>query len=273
MNYLQPEFFHISRKTFDTEDTFTLELIPSKGKTVSFAPGQFNMLYVFGIGEVPISITGDPKNNHSFIHTIKIVGNVTKALSRLKEGDPVGLRGPFGTSWPAAACKGKNLVIMGGGIGLAPLRPMIYHLLSHREDFGSIALLYGTRQPSEIVFSEELKAWKKAFDNQVFITVDFAPETWKGNIGVVTTLIPRIHFDFTQAAALLCGPEIMLRFSVSDLVKRGLPEPEIYLAMERNMKCALGHCGRCQYVDNFICKDGSIVPYSKVKPFFAKKEI
>lgn len=268
---LEPEFFRIVKKKRETSDTFTIELKPLEERNLPSAPGQFNMLYRFGVGEVPISISR--VSEKSYVHTIKIVGSVTKALSRLEIGDQVGVRGPFGKPWPIDACLGKDVVLLAGGIGLAPLRPVIHHLLNHRKEFGSIALLYGAREPKEMVFTEEIKDWNQKLDNQVFMAVDFAPQTWGGNVGVVTTLIPRIPFDLNGAAALLCGPEIMLRFSAAELLKEGISEGSIYLAMERNMKCAIGHCGRCQYVPFFICKDGSILSYSKVKHFLSKKEL
>lgn len=231
------------------------------------------MLYAFGIGDIPISISSDVKNDKCYRHTIKIVGNVTRALSRLDVGQQVGIRGPFGSSWPIESCKNKNVVLIAGGIGIAPLRPMIHHLLNYRKDYGEIALLYGAREPADIVFMEELKQWKEQLGGRVYITVDVANENWKGNVGVVTKLISHIPFSLKNSTALLCGPEIMLRFSAGELLQKEIDASDIYLAMERNMKCAIGHCGRCQYLSNFICKDGSILPYEKVKPFFAKKEI
>jgi len=153
------------------------------------------------------------------------------------------------------------------------LRPLLYYILNNRDQFGNVALLYGAREPKEIVFAAELEEWAQKLDDQIFTTVDFASEPWVGNVGVVTTLISHVPFPLEKAIALLCGPEIMLRFCVNELLQRNIAEHDIYFAMERNMKCAIGHCGRCQYVSNFICKDGSILPYSKVKSFFAKKEI
>jgi len=272
-DFLKPTFFRVTRKIQETPDTFTFELAPPEKMSLAFAPGQFNMLYAFGVGEVPVSMSGDPGSTESYWHTIKVVGNVTKALSRLEAGDPIGVRGPFGKPWPLDSCRGKDIVIIAGGIGLAPLRSFVYHLIKRREEFGRVALLYGSREPSEIVFFEELDGWKKKLDHNVHVTVDFASPEWRGNVGVVTNLLPQVPFPLDDAIGLLCGPEIMLRFAASDLNQRGMRSENIFLAMERNMKCAIGHCGRCQYLDNFVCKDGSILPYSKVGPFLSKKEI
>jgi len=269
--FLQPTFFRITQKIQETADTFTLQLASPDNTPPSFLPGQFNMLYAFGVGEIPVSMSGDPSRSDSYLHTIKVVGDVTTAMSRYEVGDSVGVRGPFGNPWPLEDSKGKDVVIIAGGIGLAPLRSFIYYLLNHRKDFGQVALLYGAREPDEILFTNELKEWKQKLDNQVYVTVDFARPQWSGNVGVVTTLLSRIPFPLDDAVAFLCGPEIMLRFAAAELTQ--IQSDNIYLAMERNMKCAIGHCGRCQYLDNFICKDGSVLPYSKVKPFLSKKEI
>ncbi len=273
IDILEPEFFRLIEKRYETRDTFTIELAPLEEKTLDFMPGQFNMLYAFGVGEVPVSISSNSSRTDCYGHTVKIVGNVTKALDRIAVGDLVGVRGPFGSSWPVEECKGRDVVVIAGGIGLAPMRPLIYSLLDNRKEFGNVALLYGAREPKEIVFADELREWNQAFDDQVYLTVDYANEKWSGNVGVVTRLLSRIPFSLERSVALLCGPEIMLRFAVNELKNRHVEDRDIYLAMERNMKCAIGHCGRCQYVSNFICKDGSVLSYEKVKPFFAKKEI
>jgi len=273
VNILQPEMYRIMSKKREAENSFTFELQSLEQKPVKFSPGQFNMLYAFGIGEVPISFSGDPTIQNSIVHTIKAVGKVTQALSRMEEGELMGVRGPFGNSWPITKLRNKDLIIIAGGIGLAPLRPLIYYLLHHRKEFGKISILYGARDPLDLIFYDELETWSKEFDDQVMITVDFADESWSGHVGVVTNLISEIPFSLKDSVALLCGPELMLRFTIRELLQKNIAMKDIYLSMERNMKCAIGHCGRCQYVQNFLCKDGPVFSYSRVEPFFNKKEV
>jgi len=269
-----PAVYRIKRVQQDTHDTFTMELEPSKRNGgFSFAPGQFNMLYVFGVGEVPISISGDPANKQTIVHTTRAVGAVTKAMRKLKRGDTLGMRGPFGSSWPVGEAAGSDVVILTGGIGLAPLRPAIYHVLANREKYGKVVLLYGTRTPADMLYRRELEQWRSRFDIEVQITVDRAMNGWHGNVGVVTTLIHRAHFDPHNAVAMVCGPEIMMRFAIIELHKRGLTDERIFVSMERNMKCGIGFCGHCQYGPTFICKDGPVYPYSSIKDIFTKREI
>jgi NAD(P)H-flavin reductase len=271
---LLPRPFRIERVRRETKDTFTLTLAPGEGgKRVDFAAGQFNMLYVFGVGEVPISISGDPARPEALQHTIRAVGAVTCALGRLRRGDVVGLRGPFGSGWGVEQAAGADLVLVAGGIGLAPLRPVIYRLLAERTRFGRVILLYGARTPADVLFAKELPRWRARFDLEVEVTVDVAGGDWRGNVGLVTSLIPRAPFDATSAMALICGPEVMMRFVVQDLLARGLSPERIRLSLERNMKCAIGHCGHCQFGPEFICKDGPVLAYSRIAPWFGKPEI
>jgi len=264
----------IKRVIKDTHDTFTLELAakkPSARKT--FLPGQFNMLYVYGVGEVPISISGSPGDLDMLVHTTRAVGTVTKAMRKLKVGDAIGVRGPYGTSWPVDRVKGFDVVIVAGGIGLAPLRPVIYYLLDNRDKFGKIVLLYGTRTPDDILYKNELKKWRGRFDIETHITVDRAVGAWQGNVGVVTTLIGKAPFDPMNAIAMVCGPEIMMRFTALALQKRGVSDDRIYVSMERNMKCGIGLCGHCQMGSEFVCKDGPVYNYDYIKNIFLKREI
>lgn len=269
-----PAPYRVQRMRQDTYDTFTLELQSAGGaNALHFNAGQFNMLYVFGIGEVPISISGDPTTPAILVHTTRAVGTVTKAMRQLKRGDILGVRGPFGTHWPVEEAAGNDAVIIAGGIGLAPLRPALYALLAQREKFGKVVLLYGTRTPSDILFRRELESWRARLDLEVYVTVDRATGNWRGNVGVVTTLIPKAPFDPRNAVAMVCGPEIMMRFTVLELQKRGVPATNIFLSMERNMKCAVGFCGHCQFGPAFICKDGPVFRYDRIKDLFAKREI
>jgi NAD(P)H-flavin reductase len=258
----------------ETHDTFTLELEPMKGSAgSSFRAGQFNMLYVFGVGEIPISISSDPTNCDKLMHTTREVGTVTKAMGKLKRGDVIGVRGPFGTPWPIEQAEGVDVVIIAGGIGLAPLRSALYQLLAKRDRYEKIVLLYGTRTPNDILYRRELQRWRAQFDMEVYITVDRAIGGWRGNVGVVTSLIPRAPFDARSAIALVCGPEIMMRFTVLELERRGVPPHQIYISMERNMKCGIGICGHCQFGPSFVCKDGPVFRYDRVQHLFEKREI
>jgi NAD(P)H-flavin reductase len=229
------------------------------------------MLYVFGHGEVPISMSGDPNRPEKLVHTIRHVGSVTAALQTLKPGDTVGVRGPFGSSWPLAEAKGKNVLIMAGGLGLAPLRPVIYQLMANTGHYGKLTLLYGTRTPDSILFAEELQHWSKHIDT--VITVDSAGVGWEGRVGVITGLLKDRTINPETTIALLCGPEIMMRFCAYALQDKGLDAAQIYLSMERNMKCALGFCGRCQYGPYFICRDGAVFAFNQVERLFKLREV
>lgn len=273
VNSMLPRPFVIKKVRRETEDTFTIELDPCEGRSrFNFLPGQFNMIYVYGVGEVPISICGDP-SGPTLVHTTRAVGNVTKAMARLRRGDVVGIRGPFGTSWPVAEARNKDVVFVAGGIGLPPLRPALYDVLAHRESYGKVVILYGTRTPSDILFTEELEQWRARFDLEVFITVDRASAEWRGNVGVVTTLIQKAGFDPHNTVAMIVGPEVMMRFTAIEFIKRGVSPDSIYLSMERNMKCGIGLCGHCQFGPVFICKDGPVFRYTQIKDLMVKWEI
>lgn len=269
-----PTPYRVARVRRENHDTFTIELQIVDGTTAfSFQPGQFNMLYVHGVGEIPISISGDPARTDRVLHTTRRVGSVTSAMQKLRAGEVVGLRGPFGTAWPMKAAEGRDFVIVTGGIGLAPLRPCIYHLLATRKRYKRAVLLYGARSPADMLFTTELKKWGQLGDFNVQTTVDRATEGWRGNVGVVTTLIPNAPFDPSDAIVLICGPEVMMRFTVKALELRGVPRENIYVSMERNMKCAIGLCGHCQYGPEFICKDGPVFPFERIERLFTIREL
>ncbi|UCE25943.1 MAG: FAD/NAD(P)-binding protein [Candidatus Zixiibacteriota bacterium] len=264
----------IKRVRRDTKDTFTIELVGAENPTgMFFSPGQFNMLYAFGAGEIPVSISGDPTKTKRLIHTVRVVGPVTRALRVLKAGDTIGVRGPYGTPWPVEKAEGSDVVLVAGGIGLAAIRPALYYLLANRNKYGKIALLYGTRTPADILYRSELESWRGRFDLEVDVTVDRGDSSWWGNVGVVPMLIPRAQFDPLSAVAMMCGPEIMMRFSVMALRKQGLTTDNIYVSMERNMKCAIGLCGHCQYGGRFVCKDGPVFAFDSIVDLFNKREI
>jgi NAD(P)H-flavin reductase len=269
-----PWQYRVRRVRKETHDSFTLELTPADGRSeFSFAAGQFNMLYVFGVGEVPISISGDPTDRRTLVHTTRAVGAVTRAMRELKPGDVIGVRGPLGTHWPVEEAVGNDILVIGGGIALAPLRPIIYHILSQREKYGKVFLLYGTRSPADILYRRELEKWRARLDLEVEVTVDRASPAWRGNVGVVTTLIPKAPCDPLSTVAMVCGPEVMMRYVVQELRRCGLEREDIYISMERNMKCGIGLCGHCQLGPVFICKDGPIFRYDKIEQWFLKREI
>jgi NAD(P)H-flavin reductase len=271
---MRPVPFRIRRRSQETHDVFTLTLAPPPGAgPFSFAPGQFNMLYALGRGEVPISMSGPPGEVKEIVHTIRAVGPVTQALGRMKAGETVGLRGPYGTAWPVAAAEGADVVMVAGGIGLAPIRPAIYHVFEHRERYGRVVLLFGARTPSDIPFVREIESWRGRFDVDVEVTVDRAGQDWRGLVGVVTTVIPRVHFDPHNTAAFLCGPELMITFSARELIRRGVVPQRIQVSLERNMKCAIGLCGHCQMGPKFVCKDGPVFRYDQVSSLLGIREV
>jgi NAD(P)H-flavin reductase len=258
----------------ETHDTFTLMLEPPDPEHgLPFMPGQYTMLYLFGAGEVPISISGDPAFPMQLVHTIRAVGSVTQSMQHMQRGSMLGVRGPFGTGWPVEEARGKDIVIVAGGIGLAPLRPLIYHLLNRRGDYGHVSILYGARSPADILYQRELESWGGRFDVDVSVIIDHATIDWYGNVGVVTTLLGKVRCDTGNTIAMTCGPEIMMRFAAHELNDLGIPDEQIYVSMERNMQCAVGFCGHCQYGPAFICKDGPVFRLDTIKPFFGIREI
>ena len=268
-----PELYRAVRVTREIQDTVTLELAPLSGNRPAFEPGQFNMLYAFGVGKSAISISGDPADEGTFVHTVRDVGAVSKALAALEAGAVAGLRGPFGTGWPVEGAEGSDVVLVAGGLGLAPLRPAIYHILANRDRYGRVSILYGCRSPGDLLYRRELEQWRQRLDVDVTVTVDHADVSWHGNVGVVPSLIRRTAFDAHDTVAMVCGPEVMMRYAISALRSAGVSEKRIYLSLERNMKCAIGLCGHCQLGPDFVCKDGPVMPYSKVARIFAIREI
>lgn len=271
---MAPQPYRVSQVRRETADTVTLTLHPKPtGAPCRFEPGQFNMLYAFGVGEVPISHSGDPYEAGIYQHTVRVVGAVTKALCAVKKDDVIGVRGPFGSAWPLAAARGRDILLVAGGIGLAPLRPVLISLLHERDRYGRVVLLCGTRTPDDLLFRREMNRWRGRFDAEVHVTVDRAARGWRGHVGVVTTLIQRAHLDPTQTAAMVCGPEVMLHFTIRELRTLGVSEAQIYISMERNMKCAVGFCGHCQFGPLFMCKDGPVLRLDRVQAWLRHQEI
>lgn len=242
------------------------------GAAFRFQPGQFNMLYLPGYGESAISISSDPARRDLLSHTVRVAGNVTKALSRKREGDHIALRGPFGSSWPVEACMGHDVVIACGGIGLAPLRPAIYYILNHRADYKRVILLYGARTPNDLLYTSEYDQWRGG-SLEVETTVDIGDDVWTGHIGVVPVLFYRLRLQPEQTTVLTCGPEIMIRFVVFEALARKVSADNIYVSLERNMSCAMGFCGHCQLGPHFVCKDGPVFTFRQVEDYFNLEDI
>ncbi|RPI26368.1 MAG: Ni/Fe hydrogenase subunit gamma [Actinobacteria bacterium] len=268
---MAPAWFSVRRVRPELADTVTIDLVPPRG-AFTFAPGQFTMLSVFGIGEIPISISGDPAETATLTQTVRAVGAVSTAVVGLRAGDLVGVRGPFGSSWPVTHARGRDVVIVAGGIGLAPIRPTICAVLAERDRFNRVAILYGARSPNDLLFTDDLATWRARFDLEVLVTVDSAGRGWHGGVGVVTKLIDRAPFDPARTTAFVCGPEVMMRFSAERLMTAGVPARDINVSMERNMQCGIGLCGHCQFGPTFVCKDGPVYRWSDIAPLLAVRE-
>jgi NAD(P)H-flavin reductase len=270
---LTPLPYRVVSKRRENHDNWTLELEPGGEAIEPIGPGQFDMLYAFGVGEVPISTSGDPANDGRLVHTIRAVGAVTRALCAAAPGDAIGVRGPFGNRWPLAEAAGRDLVLVGGGVGLPPLRPVLYHALAHRTDFGQVVLLYGGRTPRDLLFPRELERWRGRLDLSVDVTVDSAATDWRGRVGVVTTLIPPARFDPENAVAFVVGPEIMMRFTARALLDRGVSPDRIWVSLERTMRCGVGLCGHCQLGTTLVCRDGPVYRWDAIERLLGVPEL
>ncbi len=272
-----PAPFAVTAKRQETEDTWTIELEPRGGGPLAFAPGQFTMLSAFGAGEVPISISGDPDGEGPLMHTVRAVGLASRAICDAAQGDVLGVRGPFGRPWPVQDLAGGDVLIVAGGIGLAPLRSAILALLARRERYGRLVLLYGGRSPEQLLYTAELSEWaEQGFD--VAVTVDTAGPEWLGHVGVVPQLLRRTlaevrSIEPRSALALLCGPEVMMRFTVAALTQRGIGGERVYATMERNMQCGIGLCGHCQLGPTLLCRDGPVYRWSELERWLAIREL
>jgi NAD(P)H-flavin reductase len=262
----------VVEKRWETEETVTLTLAPQQSPGIACLPGQFNMLYAFGVGEIPISFSGPPGADQPLVHTIRQVGPVSAALCNLPVGASVGVRGPFGTPWPLEEAVGSAVLVMAGGVGIAPLRTALRQLIQDAARYTSLTLLYGARSPAQLLFGEERARWS-ADDSplQVLTTVDHATAPWRGRVGVVPQLLEAIELDGAPLSVFLCGPEVMMRYSIRALEDRGVAASQIYLTMERNMKCATGFCGHCLFGPVFVCRDGAVFRYDRIAPFFRQR--
>jgi NAD(P)H-flavin reductase len=262
----------VSTVRHQTHDIVTIDVRPEQ-EPIAFQPGQFDMVYVYGVGEAAISISSDPATPGLLSHTIRAVGWVTKALNDLQPGTTIGIRGPYGRPWPLDEAAGHDLVIVAGGIGLAPVRPAIVQALRERERFGRLVLLTGARSPRDLVFRDDLERWDADRAIDVHVTVDSAVRGWSGRVGVVTKLIPRVPFDPENAVVLTCGPEVMMRFTAQALLARGVPPERIHVTLERNMRCGVGTCGHCQLGPVLVCRDGPVFAWPEVAQLLDVREL
>lgn len=272
---MRPRPFRVKEAQRELAGVVSLRLSGVDDEPFPFEAGQFNMLYAFGVGEVAISISGDPAQPGELLHTIRDVGAVSGALSRTEPGAMIGVRGPFGTSWPVANQHGRHLLFVAGGLGLAPLRPAIYRALASRRLYRGITLVLGARSPRDLLYAYQLAGWASGQALNLFITVDQAGREWTGAVGVVTTQFSAALRDVepTSVSAFVCGPEVMMRHSCAALSHLGVRSERMWLSMERNMKCALGYCGHCQFGPDFVCRDGPVLRYDRVATRLGVREV
>lgn len=266
--------FVVMSRRRETRDTVTLRLRPLRNVRLLAHPGQFMMLSVIGVGEVPISVSGLPRRPGELEHTIRAVGSVTRHLVALRPGDYIGVRGPFGTSWPLQLAHGQDVLLIAGGLGFAPLRSALLSILRERWRYRQVIALYGARSPTDLLYRRDLSRWQQRPDLILRMTVDHPDQYWRGQVGVVPNLIRQVaaFFEPANTIAMICGPEIMMRFTIRELQKHGVPDEHIFLSLERNMQCAIGLCGHCQLGPFFLCKDGPVLPYSRLAPFSEIRE-
>ncbi|GGS26522.1 oxidoreductase [Streptomyces aureoverticillatus] len=265
--------YEVVRWESETADTATVALRPAGAALPSFRPGQFAMLYAFGVGEIPVSVSGISRADQGLVHTIRAVGAVSGALYGLRPGTSVGVRGPFGTDWDLPAARGHDLLIVAGGIGLAPLRPVVVDALAEPDRYGRVNVLVGSRTPDELLYRAEIGHWSTATAAHVAVTVDRPDDRWTGEVGVVTALLHRARFRPHGTVAFVCGPEPMIRATARDLVHRGVPAQRIRVSLERNMRCATGHCGHCQLGPLLVCRDGPVLGWDRAEPLLATREL
>lgn len=264
-----PSRYEVISHHHETADSVTLALMPLDTAIDEPTPGQFTMLYAFGIGEVPISVSGCPRREGALQHTVRGVGATSRALCALEPGSMVGVRGPFGVGWDVRAAEGSDVLIVAGGIGLAPLRPVIREVLAERDRYGKVAILIGARRPEELLYADQLEQWRSVPGVHVDVAVDAASRGWTGRVGLITTLLDPLPVSPGATTAFLCGPEVMLRVTSRDLVDAGTDGARIFVSLERNMHCAVRQCGHCQLGPLFICADGPVVTWAAAAPLLA----
>jgi len=269
-----PHAATVTARTQESPTIFTLRLRLDDAAAQAayrFAPGQFNMLYLYGVGEVPISIMSDPEERDGIGHTIRMQGRVTQGLAKLQPGDRVGLRGPFGRGWPLQEMGGRDVVLVTGGLGCAPVVSVIHYVLRRRERFGKLVIIQGVKHAEDLIWREHYDRWARLPDTQVLVAASEGAAFWPWHVGRVTELFGLASFHPENAVAMMCGPEGMMRVAADNLLARGLAESQLYLSMERNMQCAVGRCGHCQIGGAFVCRDGPVFSWGEVKALLAHR--
>ena len=270
-NPYQPHEVVILERIQESADLFTLRLKftdPDIQDNYVFEPGQFNMLYLYGVGEIAISIVSDPEDSHIIDHTIRVLGRVTRGMANLKTGDRIGLRGPYGRGWPMLEAKNKDVVIVTGGLGCAPVVSVINYIEQRRDQYGRLNIVQGVKHSADFIWKDRYDDWRKLADTKVLLAADVGESLWPWHIGPVTVLFDQLEFDADNVSVMMCGPEGMMRAACKYMLNEQVPAAQLFLSMERNMQCAVGHCGHCQYGSQFICKDGPVFSYDKIQPLF-----
>ena len=274
INHYMPHEAIILERIQEGPNLFTLRMKftdPDIQDVYEFEPGQFNMLYLYGVGDVPISIVNDPLDSHIIDHTIRVVGRVTRGIDKLKAGDRIGLRGPYGRGWPMQQSKGKDIVIVTGGLGCAPVVSVINYIEQRREEYGRLNIVQGVKHTADLIWQDRYDKWRQLPNTRVMLAADVGEALWPWHVGPVTSLFDQLMFNPDNVAVMMCGPEGMMRVVCRHMLDKGVPDSQLFLSMERNMQCAIGHCGHCQYGSKFICKDGPVFSYDEVRKLFQTK--
>ncbi len=274
LNPYQPHEAIILERIQEGRNLFTLRLKLSEQKRqddYEFEPGQFNMLYLYGVGEIAISIVSDPLDSHIIDHTIRVVGRVTRGMAELKAGDRIGLRGPYGRGWPMTESMHKDVVVVTGGLGCAPVVSVINYIEQRREQFGRLNIVQGVKHTADFIWKDRYDKWRELPQTRVLLAADVGESLWPWHVGPVTSLFSQLVFDPDNVAVMMCGPEGMMRVVCHHMLDNSVPASQLFLSMERNMQCAIGHCGHCQYGSRFICKDGPVFSYDRVRDLFETK--
>ena len=274
VNPYEPDEAIILERIQEAPNLFTLRLKFTDQKiqdAYEFEPGQFNMIYLYGVGEVAISIVSDPEDSHIIDHTIRVVGRVTKGITNLKTGDRIGLRGPYGRGWPMLESKQKDVVVVTGGLGCAPVVSVINYIEQRRDEYGHLNIVQGVKHTADFIWKDRYDKWRELPNTRVLLAADVGEPLWPWHVGPVTSLFDQLEFDPNNVSVMMCGPEGMMRVVCDHMLDKSVPASQLFLSMERNMQCAIGHCGHCQYGSKFICKDGPVFSYDRVRDLFETK--